>query len=88
MLVTAEIGAQKKKGFCYANDLKHLLFFQEWCVTSVLCSYSGELLHELSFFPFSTATNFALKSVYFVLLCIILQKCLSGSNCRKLHLCI
>lgn len=88
MLVTAEIAAQKKNGFCYANDLQHLLFFQGWHVTSVLCNHSGELLHELSFFPFSTPTTFTRKSAYFVLLCIILQKCFSGSNCRKLHLCI
>lgn len=48
MLVTAEIAAQEKKGFCYANNL-HLPFFQEWCVTSDLSSHSGELLYELSF---------------------------------------
>lgn len=38
------------------------------------------------FLSFCTATTIALKSAYFFL-CIILEKCLSGSSCRKLHLC-
>lgn len=58
VLVTAEIAAQKEKVFCYADGLQHLLFFQEWCVTSVLSSHSGELLHELSFFSYFYSYNF------------------------------